>query len=49
MKKDCDGDYRPISKYTSCYIAKLYDKHDLLIRQEIEDEITALKKEIETL
>lgn len=30
-------------------IADILDKHDLMIRQEIDDEIARLKKEIETL
>lgn len=35
--------------YIMKYIGDILDKHDKMIRQEIDDEITALNKEIEEL
>ena len=43
------GEWYLASEWKMCYIDKLLDKHDLMIRQEIDDEIDKLKKEIETL
>ena len=37
------------SKYDMGYISKILDKHDLMIRQEVDEEIEKLKREIETL
>lgn len=45
----CERDWRLTSEWIMSYISKLLDKHDLMIRQEIEEEINNLKKEIETL
>ncbi len=47
--KNFGGDWMLASEWKMRYIQKLLDKHDLMIRQEIEDEINKLKKEIETL
>lgn len=46
--KGCD-DYRLTSEWVMKYISDLLDKHDLMIRQEIDNEIEQLKAEIETL
>lgn len=37
------------SEWRMRYISELLDKHDKMIRQEIDDEINRLKTEIETL
>lgn len=37
------------SEWLMLYISEIIDKHDLMIRQEIDDEIERLKREIETL
>ena len=42
-------EYRCCPDWAMRPIAALLDKHDLMIRQEIEEEIERLKKEIETL
>lgn len=42
-------DWMLVSEWKMRYIDKLLDKHDLMIRQEIDEEINKLKKEIETL
>lgn len=47
--KDCGGDFRCCSDWTMRYISEILDKHDRMIRQEIEEEIETLKKEIEKL
>ena len=47
--KCSDGDYRCCPDWAMRPIAELLDKHDLMIRQEIEEEIERLKKEIEEL
>lgn len=47
--KRSDGSYSCCPDWTMRPIAELLDKHDLMIRQEIEDEIERLKKEIEEL
>lgn len=44
-----DGDYRCCPDWAMRPIAELLDKHDRMIRQEIEDEIEKLNKEIEEL
>ena len=44
-----DSDWWLTSEWVMRYIGVLLDKHDLMIRQEIEEEIERLKKEIETL
>lgn len=41
--------YRLASEWVMRYIGELLDKHDLMIRQEIDKEIEQLKAEIETL
>ena len=48
-KSNCSSDYRLNSEWVMKYIADVLDKHDLAIRQEIEEEIERLKAEIETL
>lgn len=47
--KNCDGDFRICPDWLMRPIAELLDKHDRMIRQEIEEEIERLKKEIEEL
>ena len=44
-----ERDWRLTSEWIMCYISEILDKHDLMIRQEIDDEIAALKAEIERL
>lgn len=44
-----ERDWRLTSEWIMCYISKILDKHDEMIRQEIDDEIAALKAEIERL
>ena len=46
-KGECD--YRLISEWVMRHISELLDKHDLMIRKEIDEEIERLKAEIETL
>lgn len=48
-KHSTDSDYSPCNTYIMSYIGKLLDKHDEMIRAEIEAEIVALEQEIETL
>ena len=48
-KSSCGSDYRLTSEWVMRYIGELLDKHDLMIRQEIDEEIERLKAEIETL
>lgn len=43
------GDWREHPSWLMKYIGDILDRHDLMIRQEIDDEINNLKKEIETL
>lgn len=47
--KDSGGDFRCCPDWAMRYISEILDKHDKMIRQEIEDEIESLKKEIEKL
>lgn len=42
-------DYRLTSEWVMLYIGDLLDKHDLMIREEIKEEIERLKAEIKTL
>lgn len=44
-----ERDWRLTSEWIMCYISEILDKHDKMIRQEIDDEIAALKAEIERL
>ena len=44
-----ESDWRLTSEWVMRYISEILDKHDLMIRQEIEEEIERLKAEIETL
>lgn len=44
-----DTDYRVCPQWAMRTIADILDKHDKMIRQEIDDEIERLKKEIEEL
>lgn len=43
-----DG-YKPCYQYTMAYIADILDRHDSMIREEIDAEIEKLKREIEEL
>jgi hypothetical protein len=43
------SDWRLTSEWEMRYISELLDKHDLMIRAEIDEEIEKLKAEIETL
>ena len=43
------SDWSLCSEWRMRYIGDILDKHDLMIRQEIDEEIEKLKKEIETL
>lgn len=47
--KDCDGNFRCCPGWAMRTISEILDKHDKMIRQEIDDEIESLKKEIEKL
>lgn len=44
-----ERDWRLTSEWIMCYISEILDKHDQMIRQEIDEEIEKLKAEIETL
>lgn len=44
-----ESDWRLTSEWEMRYISELLDKHDLMIREEIDKEIEQLKAEIETL
>lgn len=46
-KKECGWDLK--SEWLMQYIGDILDKHDLMIRQEINEEIEKLKAEIKTL
>ena len=48
-QSSCSSDFRLTSEWVMKYIDKLLDKHDLMIREEIDKEIEQLKAEIETL
>lgn len=49
-EKNINGSgYQLASEWVMRYIGELLDKHDLMIRQEIDEEIERLKAEIETL
>ena len=43
------GDWRLTSEWIMRHIGEILDRHDVMIRQEIEDEIKKLKEEIKTL
>lgn len=45
----CDDNYKPCYRFTMKYISDILDRHDRMIREEIDAEIEKLKKEIETL
>lgn len=47
--KNCDLNFQICPDWAMRPIAELLDKHDRMIRQEIEEEIDRLKKEIEGL
>lgn len=47
--KSCSGSWDLCSPYIMRLIDEILDKHDLMIREEIDKEIETLKKEIETL
>lgn len=42
-------DYKPCYRWTMVYISDILDRHDKMIREEIDNEIEKLKKEIEKL
>ena len=46
-KRECGWDLK--SEWLMQYIGEILDKHDLMIRQEIDEEIEKLKAEIKTL
>lgn len=48
-KSSYDSDYKPVSDWVMNHIANILDKHDNMIRTEIDEEIDKLKKEIEAL
>lgn len=48
-KSTTSSDFRLCSEYRMRDIIDILDKHELMIRQEIEDEINRLKAEIKTL
>lgn len=45
----CNSDWRLTTEWVMRYISELLDKHDTMIRAEIEEEISNLLNEIETL
>ncbi len=47
--KDSGGDFSCCPDWAMRYISEILDKHDRMIRQEIEEAIETLKKEIEEL
>ena len=47
--KTCNGDYTICPDWAMRNIYDILDRHDLMIRKEIRDEIESLTKEIETL
>lgn len=48
-KESTSGDWKVCWPNTMQLIGEILDKHDLMIRDEIDQEIERLKKEIETL
>lgn len=49
FEKRTNGDLRPCAEWKIRYISEILDKHDLMIRQEIENEIEELRKKIEQI
>lgn len=47
--KNCNREYSTCPDWAMNPISDILDRHDLAIRKEIQDEIDALHKEIETL
>ncbi len=47
--KESGGDFRCCPDWSMRYISEILDKHDRMIRQEIEEEIERLKKEIDEI
>lgn len=47
--ENCNSDWRLTTEWVMRYISELLDKHDTMIRAEIEEEISNLLNEIETL
>lgn len=45
----CDREYTPYAEWKMCSISDILDRHDKMIREEIDSEIEKLKKEIEEL
>lgn len=46
---NCSSNYIPCTEYRMLSIAEILDKHDLMIRAEIDEEIRKLQEEIKTL
>ena len=44
-----EREWKLTSEWVMRYISKILDKHDLMIRQEIDEEIEKLRQEIKTL
>lgn len=49
MYRDCDGNFTYCSGWKMKSIKELFDKHDRMIREEIDEEIKKLQEEIKTL
>lgn len=49
LYKSCNGGYSLCPDWAMNPISDILDRHDAMIRQEIDEEIESLKKEIETL
>ena len=47
--EESNSDWRLTTEWVMRYISELLDKHDTMIRAEIEEEIERIKKEIESL
>ena len=45
----CNSDYNPCAKWNMRTISDILDRHDKMIREEIDNEIEKLKKKIEEL
>lgn len=47
--KNCDGEYTPCNEFRMLEINEILDRHDAAIRKEIDDEMTKLQQEIESI
>lgn len=45
----CKSDYKPCAEWKMRDISDILDRHDMMIRAEIDEEIEKLKKEVEEL